>query len=127
MSCHDIGHGLNNVVKAIINKLESGEMATCTGKDLIRVCRDSVHFCDGNTYEALECLEEEGRCSCCLVEYGKDNLIDCYGPPNDLEYMGRYLYDNAYGKDILGAYVCRSCAKKLYDRYLKNKKIENTD
>ena len=121
MSCHDIGHGLNNVVKAIIHKLDSGEMTTTTGKDLIRVCRDSVNFCDGNMYEALEYLEEEGRCSCCLGKYGKDNLIDCYGPPDDLEYMNRYLYDNAYGKDILGAYVCRSCAEKLYENSLNSK------
>lgn len=43
MSCHDIGRGLNSVVKVIIKEYDNGKFSQETAKKLIKACRKGVH------------------------------------------------------------------------------------
>lgn len=114
MSCHDIGRGLNNVVENILPLIDEGKISFADGKKLIRVCRDSVHYCDGNRDEALVCLEKQSRCSSCLRVVDKSQIINCFAVPEDFGYMKDLLRKMSYEEDILGGYVCKPCAEKLY-------------
>lgn len=64
MSCHDIGHGMNNVISHIMKLYREGQFDRPTARKLITVARESIRYCDGNEYEAIECLDN--TCGCCL-------------------------------------------------------------
>lgn len=66
MSCHNIGHGMNDVAKEILQCYDAGKMDRETAKQLVIACRESVGFCDGNFDEAVMVFQEQSRCSCCL-------------------------------------------------------------
>ena len=60
MSCHSIGHGLNSVSKKVLELYDEGKIEFSVAKDLLYTTRNAVHYCDGNTYEAIaldECRE----------------------------------------------------------------------
>ena len=67
MSCHDIGHGLNTVSIKVLELYDEGKIDFTIAKDLLCTIEKGVHWCDGNEYEAVECLEG-CRCGRCLVE-----------------------------------------------------------
>ena len=111
MSCHDIGHGLNSVVKVVLSEYENGNISYDSAHKIIKQCRDAVHYCDGNSYEALECFEEQGRCMCCLNK--TDNLLRVFELPEKYKVFSKKLEKACYGDKLLGGYICEDCIKEF--------------
>lgn len=65
MSCHDIGRGMNSVVEVAIDMYDDGELSLEAARKIIAAARKGVHWCDGNEYEAVDCIRE-CRCGRCL-------------------------------------------------------------
>ena len=79
MSCHSIGHGLNSVSKKVLELYDEGKFEFSVAKDLLYTTRNAVHYCDGNTYEAIGCFDG-CRCARCLKKtndlYGLYDVLD---------------------------------------------------
>ena len=69
MSSHVIGHGINEVVETAVTMFEKFEISVnaCKKicKEIIRACKQGVHWCDGNSEEAIACINEN-YCGNCL-------------------------------------------------------------
>ena len=125
MSSHDIGKGLNNVVERVMDMYRDGRLKKETAKELMTVAKISVNFCDGNEYEALECME--ATCGCCLRD-GKPgehlySLADCDSIPGliwkDIDTMlTEDRKDQDYNLSAVSYNVCEECLDKLFARYL---------
>ena len=47
MSCHNVGHALNTVATGILHYYDIGEIPFEVAKNLLKIARDGVGFCDG--------------------------------------------------------------------------------
>lgn len=56
MSCHDIGRGMNSVVKVVLGLYDQEKFDRDTARLLFAACRKGVHWCDGNEDEAIASL-----------------------------------------------------------------------
>lgn len=65
MSCHDIGRGMNAVVRRTITLYDRKEIALEPAKKIIASCAKAVYWCDGNEYEAVDFISH-CRCGKCL-------------------------------------------------------------
>ena len=83
MSCHNIGQGLNTVVKVVLEEYDKGLIPYESAHKIIKQARNAVNFCDGNTYEAIEVFEFQKRCTCCLE---KKEVMNVYDLPKDFEF-----------------------------------------
>ena len=117
MSCHSIGHGVNTITSEIIDQYEAGKLGKDTFRILLYRCSRAVHWCDGNTYEAMEALEDEGYCGVCLDK--KDELVNLY--ENGLGYSDRYDIAKGLGEQVVNSMVCEACREKLAKDYRAKK------
>lgn len=115
MSCHNIGRGVNTIVKSVLELYDKKEISFKAAKKLIIKSRDAVNWCDGNYNEALECMEasENIRCSCCLEKKNKEDLLNVYDLPEELYEKYGFLENEGYGDKIVSRFVCRDCANKM--------------
>lgn len=74
MSCHDIGRGMNSVVKKVIFLLDNNKISTESAREIIAACRIGVNWCDGNEDEAVECIRKS-RCGWCLRKIERGNNL----------------------------------------------------
>ena len=58
MSCHDIGRGMNSVVRTTITLFDEGKICLESARAIIVSCRKGVHWCDGNEGEAISYISE---------------------------------------------------------------------
>ena len=65
MSCHDIGRGMNSVVRVVIGLYDNEEISSDAAIRIIRACARGVNWCDGNSYEAVDYIRR-CRCGKCL-------------------------------------------------------------
>ena len=109
MSCHSIGHGLNSVSKKVLELYDEGKFEFSVAKDLLYTTRNAVHYCDGNTYEAIGCFDG-CRCARCLK---KTN--DLYGLYDVLDECSEY-YDIFSNKEdgVLSGDLCKDCFDEIY-------------
>ncbi len=113
MSCHNIGHGMNSVVKVILKMYDNGELDLPKAKKLIRACRVGVNWCDGNEGEAIECMRET-RCNKCLRPFENDEkVVDMLYTDIWNEAWGEHdhrkqVFEDKY--DLVGFNLCRSCS-----------------
>ncbi len=61
MSDHNIGRGLNAVVKTVIELYDARALDMDSAKKIIASCGEAVNWSDGNTYEATDYIR---RCQC---------------------------------------------------------------
>lgn len=117
MSCHSIGHGVNTIVECILELYDKKELSFKVAKELIIKSRNAINWCDGNYYEALECMESEIgiRCGCCLEEKKEEDVLNVYDLPKDLLEEYRFLEKEGYGDKIVSCFVCKKCADKMKD------------
>lgn len=116
MSCHDIGHGMNNVATEILKCYDAGKMDFDTARRLIITCRESVWFCDGNPDEAVTVFEKQNRCSCCLktdcsaedVHRLSDRAADALKKP--LSVVAKEVYRDR----ITGCTICPACLQEYF-------------
>ncbi len=118
MSCHDIGRGLNSVVKKIIELLENNNISKEAAKEIIIACRKGVHWCDGNEEEAIECIR---RCYCgnCMerIEAGKP-LYSVYDVSWDMP--DRYNIKKNFNLATDG--LCEDCFIKIINQHCSDEK-----
>ena len=60
MSCHNIGHGLNEVVRKVLEEFDAGLIPYESAFRILQQCAKSVYWCDGNEYEAAAGVCEKG-------------------------------------------------------------------
>lgn len=129
MSCHNIGHALNDVVLVILDKYSQGKISTETARELIQACYASVGWCDGNYYEAVDCCREN-RCGRCLQKLspgdklydlgdaimlaGKHSLLKTYAPLQKAVDKRSKAFEMA---ESMAAYpnVCENCLNSILD------------
>ena len=112
MSCHCIGHGLNSVSKKVLELYDEGKFEFSVAKDLLYTTRNAVHYCDGNTYEAIGCFDG-CRCARCLK---KTN--DLYGLYDVLDECSEY-YDIFSNKEdgVLSGDLFKDCFDEISEKY----------
>ena len=103
MSCHNIGHGLNEVVRKVLEEYDAGLIPYESVFRILQQCVKSVYWCDGNEYEATACMYD--RCGRCLQK----------GMP--MFKLG-VLYDNQevlerVRKEAIDYHLCQDCIDKL--------------
>lgn len=103
MSCHNIGHGLNEVVRKVLVEYDAGLIPYESAFRILQQCVKSVYWCDGNEYEATACMYD--RCGRCLQK----------GMP--MFTLG-VLYDNRevlerVRKEVIDYHLCQDCIDKL--------------
>ena len=103
MSCHNIGRGLNEVVRKVLVEYDAGLVPHESAFRILQQCAKSVNWCDGNEYEATACMYD--RCGRCLQK----------GMP--MFKLG-VLYDNQevlerVRKEAIDYHLCQDCIDKL--------------
>ena len=116
MSCHDIGRGMNSVVKTTITLMDQGKISKEAAKTIIISCANGVNWCDGNTYEAVDYIR---RCLCgrCmkLVPAG-EKLYSVYDVSGDVPDQHR-LDDNLAADGL-----CADCFDAVLSEHCKDEK-----
>lgn len=103
MSCHNIGHGLNEVVRKILIEYDAGLIPYESTFRILQPCAKSVNWCDGNEYEATACMYD--RCGRCLRKgLPMFKLGVLY---NDREVL------NLVEKETIDYHLCQDCIDKL--------------
>ena len=99
MSCHNIGKGMNSVVNVVINLYDKGKISREATREIIAQCQDGVGWCDGNDYEAVECIAD-CRCGRCLrlVPEG-EFLFNLWEVPYDFRPDHAIFRKNVYATD----------------------------
>lgn len=109
MSCHNIGRGMNSVVEVAVDLFEHDRIDLNACKEIIRACKQGVHWCDGNSEEAIACINEY-YCGNCLKRIDHEEKIRVSAFQKDYQCVTRYL--------------CKDCYQRLvYENrpnYLKN-------
>ena len=83
MSCHNIGAGLNEVVRMTISLFDKEQISRESAKKIIATCRVAVNWCDGNEGEATEYISN-CRCGNCLKLVPKgEKLYSTWDLPRD--------------------------------------------
>ena len=111
MSCHDIGRGMNEVVRHVISLYDSDRIGLKETKTIIATCAAAVHWCDGNGPEAFDYIEG-CRCGKCLRMVPEGEKL--YG----LGQLYRVLnYDQFMTKHqtIYGLRVCSECFDSIME------------
>ena len=103
MSCHNIGRGLNEVVRKVLVEYDAGLVPHESAFRILQQCAKSVNWCDGNEYEATACMYD--RCGRCLQK----------GMP--MFQLG-VLYDNQevlerVREAVIDYHLCQGCIDKL--------------
>lgn len=101
MSCHNIGHGMNDVAELIKEMYDAGEISREAAVKIFRRLQKSMCWCDGNEYEAIECISN--RCGVCLKERKKGEIL--YPP---------YFNVKKEHPEAATSYLCEECMLKLY-------------
>ena len=109
MSCHNVGHALNTVATGILHYYDIGEISFEVAKDLLKIARDGVGFCDGNYPEAVACLDD--RCGHCLAK--SEDLLGAYNLPTKYKNMQKFMENNIYRDKIVNGQVCPRCLEEL--------------
>ena len=103
LSCHNIGRGLNEVVRKVLVEYDAGLIPYESAFRILQQCVKSVYCCDGNEYEATVCMYD--RCGRCLHK----------GMP--MFQLG-VLYDNQevlerVREAVIDYHLCQDCIDKL--------------
>ncbi len=103
MSCHNIGHGLNEVVRKVLVEYDAGLIPYESAFRILQQCTKSVHRCDGNEYEATACMYE--HCGRCLRKgLPMFQLGILYNDPAVLDLVR---------KEVVSYHLCQDCIDKL--------------
>ena len=103
MSCHNIGRGLNEVVRKVLVEYDAGLIPYESAIRILHQCARSVHWCDGNEYEATACMYD--RCGRCLRKGLPMFNIDI---PYDNQGVWKLL-----DKESVDFHLCQDCIDKL--------------
>lgn len=115
MSCHNIGKGMNSVVKVVVELLDDKIIEVEPARRIIAACRKGVNWCDGNEYEAIDCISRV-RCGKCMKVIPKGKfLFSVWDVSNKVPDRYKIL-DNgsiALASDAL----CESCFDEVINQH----------
>ena len=124
MSCHDIGRGMNEVVRLTISMFDKEEISKEAAIKIIATCRIAVNWCDGNSTEACDYIRN-CRCGKCLKLIPKgEKLISLWDIP-DRQIPGKIgsglvFSRNRINEDDLRVAtdkLCEECFDRLVPQY----------
>ena len=129
MSCHDIGHGINNIVNHVMKMYRNGCLDKNNTREIITVARKSVHWCDGNEDEAVECMDD--TCGCCLRDGAPGEhmfyLYTACSPEDGITWdvIDKMYTDPRKDQDFdlhtVGCTVCAECFDRMLDYHTNRK------
>lgn len=106
MSCHDIGRGMNEVVRMTISLFDKGEISRESAVKIIATCGAAVNWCDGNEGEAIEYINR-CRCGKCLrLVHGGEKLYSVLDLPYNFKENRRIDPDRLR---IVSYGLCEEC------------------
>ena len=113
MSCHDIGRGLNNVVREVVTLMDNNEISKDAARKIIKCCKKSVHWCDGNETEAINYIRQ---CVCgkCLNKLPKGEKIY---PLYRTSHTSNEVYNIMEGFELVNSYLCKDCFDFVENMY----------
>ncbi len=117
MSCHDIGRGMNSVVRTTITLLDKDEISIEAAKEILWSCAKGVNWCDGNRYEAVDYIQG-CRCGRCLKKLPKGEKLYSVDSVSIPFTNGNKLWNYT----ITGR-LCPNCFDDVLNGYCKD---ENT-
>lgn len=103
MSCHSIGHALNEVVRKVLIEYDAGLISYELAFRILQQCANSVYWCDGNEYEATACMYD--RCGRCLRKGLPMFRLGAL-------YNDRTVLD-LVRKEVVDCHLCQDCINKL--------------
>lgn len=103
MSCHNIGHGLNEVVRKVLVEYDAGLIPYESAFRILQQCVKSVNWCDGNDYEATACMYD--RCGRCLRKGLPMFELGSY-------YVMRKVWDKV-SKGVVSYHLCQDCIDEM--------------
>lgn len=116
MSCHDIGRGMNEVVKTTIELYDAKAIDINAAKKIIASCAVSVNWCDGNESEATAYIRR-CRCGKCLKMVPKgEKLYSVWDVSNDVPDC--YNIEEKAGMATDG--LCTECFDNVISKYCNN-------
>ena len=114
MSCHDIGRGMNDIVRLVISLYDREQIGKEPAMRIIAACGDAVNWCDGNTSEAWDFVRR-CRCGKCLkmIPEGQE-LFSLWDLPRDfIHEHPRIMEENKLAFDCL----CGECFDEVIAGY----------
>ena len=98
-----------------MEEYDKGCLSYDSAHRIIKQCRNGVHYCDGNEYEALEAFEEQGRCTWCFEK--KETILDIWDLPEGYPSFSWDTIHRIFKEDkLLGNYVCAECVGRLSEQ-----------
>ena len=113
MSCHDIGRGMNSVVRVTMGLYDTGKIDKESAHKIIYACARGVYWCDGNEGEATEYIR---NCVCgkCMNKISKgDKLYSIYDVSPDVP--NRFHIDDNY--ELVTSRLCEECFDVLINEH----------
>ena len=118
MSCHDIGRGMNSVVKVAIDMYDDGELSLEAARKIIAAARKGVHWCDGNEYEAVDCIRE-CRCGRCLKKMAPGDFLYSVWRLSDA-IPQKYSVLEMSSEPLAFDTMCEECFDLVLGRHTRN-------
>lgn len=116
MSCHDIGRGMNSVVKVVVELYDDGKIDKKAAMKIIRACKDGVNWCDGNDGEAIDYIRR-CRCGKCFKMIPKgEKLYSVWDVSN--EVPDKYKIDDRFELALDG--LCQDCFDIVLNEYCQD-------
>ena len=122
MSCHDIGRGMNSVVRKIMTLLDSEQISKEAARTLILACIKGVHWCDGNEGEAIGYIHKYlcGNCLKKVPEGGKMySIFECFPFPQNFEAA------EDLGKELVSLVLCEECFDDFLEKHNMSQDVKN--
>jgi len=118
MSCHNIGRGMDSVVKVVIALFDNGKMEVEVAKEIIAACRKGVNWCDGNEYEAIASIRR-CRCGKCLRKVPKDACLFSVWDVSG-EVPNRYRILDGGEIKIASDGLCKNCFDEVLNAHCQD-------
>lgn len=121
MSCHSIGHGMNNVLETVIDMYDNNEISKDATLKIANELRVSVNYCDGNESEAIESILD-CRCGFCLKEKEEnENLYDLYDVSENVT-NDRWSILRNFDKNYAHWNLYKDCFDEFINNFTNNEK-----
>lgn len=132
MSCHSIGHGINTITHKLSELYDENKLSQEDFKELLKICQKAVRFCDGNPYEAVDCIIGEDcmacrdiepiiRCGSCLKIMENDDAVENFLAA----YYEKPDVKKRYAHPFFSCLDCYNKYLKQYDYNYNFVKIKN--
>lgn len=112
----DVAHTASAIVLELVKRFDAGKISLDETKHMICFCTDVVEEFNGEIAEVTSLLG--CRCTVCMQEKPEDELIPWnqdrpFEEGDARDGLAQVAYDNCFGDNMVGGFVCVDCARKL--------------